>query len=205
MEHCYLIDDELCVFYSFQSERMLVHAVKKEYVRGIIDKYDISPMSKEQLSKVMGLINAKMTPNIYIEVSGGCNLKCIHCYKSAERIPKYINFEQYESILKVFSDKYPQFSLKITGGEASMNPDILKICKRTMLIPCDKAHEIATNGTMHPQLFREIVSTGISLRISVYGWSYETFHRFTDGALSAYNNVITNIGTIPEEYKKISL
>ena len=68
--------------------------------------------------------------SLQIEVTGRCNIKCIHCYnfwKGDEKDKCHINMMTKETAEKLFDEilRYGVKSLVITGGEPLLNFDIV--------------------------------------------------------------------------------
>ena len=85
----------------------------------------------------------KFLQKLFIELTYECNLKCVHCYNEKELECQEIPFENIKNII---DEAYAlgAFSVILSGGEATLHKDFLKIVKyirkRRMSL------EIYTNG-----------------------------------------------------------
>lgn|GEM_PF-4520962 len=136
---------------------------------------------------------------INIEVVEGCNLHCVHCYASAEKLNGHLSVEQYTTILNHINQP---IDIRLSGGEPTLNPQIVDICRKTMEIKPNTNHTLITNGTMSQNLLLAILATGIHIQISIYAFSSETFTSFTGGNPTQYTNIFTNLTQLPVEIRE---
>lgn len=74
------------------------------------------------------LKNTNKLFDLTLELTYKCNLKCIHCYNEKEDFSSEISFENARKIIDE-ADELGIYSVTLTGGEAALNKDFLKIAK----------------------------------------------------------------------------
>lgn len=148
---------------------------------------ELAPTNKNQLSFV------------FVEVNRRCNLGCIHCYVSEKRKGEALSYSQFDIISNKLHDIQP-IDVRLIGGEPFLNNDLVAICERCLKIKPKRQHVLLTNCTMDEILLRKIIKTGISLQISVYGMTWETYKNFSNGTVKDYNNLFRNLEILSKEY-----
>ena len=84
--------------------------------------------------------------NIQIEITGNCNMNCLHCRASnTEKIDFPI--EQIIKIYKTASNYSTDLEVNISGGEPMLHHDFINILKILRSLNCKKI-TITTNGTL---------------------------------------------------------
>jgi len=117
----------------------------------------------QALSKTTGLIKASF------EITGKCNLNCIHCYALPERKKNDLTTEQIKSVIEKLAEMGVIY-INFTGGECTSRADFEEIYRfaksKGMFI------SLITNGTLlvkknFIKLFKELPPAFI--KISLYG------------------------------------
>lgn len=132
--------------------------------------------------------------NIDLLITNQCNLYCPHCYRnstSKENIEN-INVDRMYSLIDEMVDLRVR-SLKITGGEAFLVPELFDIVSYASN---KRIHiTILTNGTipLQGELLKVLSSSNITLGISL------------DGATSHTNDKIRGVGSFEKTCSNISL
>jgi SynChlorMet cassette radical SAM/SPASM protein ScmF len=137
--------------------------------------------------------------NIYFYLTGGCNLRCRHCWISPKYQPEgatypSLDFDLFRSIVEQ-GKSLGLGGVKLTGGEPFLHPEIHKI------IDYIRGEElrlsIETNGTLcTPELAREIKKCEkVSISVSLDGANAETheYIRGVDGCFEAALQGIRNL------------
>ena len=82
--------------------------------------------------------------NLRISLTPKCNLACIYCHREGEKKPEEpLSAAEIAEILRV-AEKIGIRSVKFTGGEPMLRPDLLEIIRS---VPDGMESSITTNGT----------------------------------------------------------
>lgn len=128
----------------------------------------------------------------WIEVTTGCNLKCLHCYEEANNINnKQMSLEDYKLAL-VRLKKYGIDRIQIIGGEPLILGEKLK--KMLELAACNFSDvEIFTNGTLITRNWAEFLKEhSIRVAVSIYSYNDTEHDKVTgvNGSCEASNRAI---------------
>jgi len=115
--------------------------------------------------------------NIRISLTPRCNLKCIYCHREGEIRPTAeLSKEEIAEILRVAA-KFEIRSVKFTGGEPLLRPDILDIIRS---VPKTMESSMTTNGTLLAQYSRDLKEAGMKrVNVSIDSISRETYEKIT--------------------------
>lgn len=115
--------------------------------------------------------------NIRISLTPRCNLKCIYCHREGEIRPTAeLSKEEIAEILRVAA-KFEIRSVKFTGGEPLLRPDILDIIRS---VPKTMESSMTTNGTLLAQYARDLKEAGMKrVNVSIDSISRETYEKIT--------------------------
>jgi len=156
-------------------DEMLLNTIRELEHLGILEL-------SEQISNNDILSIAKKELNVrfaWIEITGKCNLRCIHCYNDSE--PRTCN-EMSVSDYKMVVDKLIDLGIKqiqIIGGEPFINAVKLKELLDYSIGKFDFI-EIFTNGTLIPDTFYQYLAlNGIHIALSVYSYIPEMHNKVT--------------------------
>jgi cyclic pyranopterin phosphate synthase len=128
--------------------------------------------------------------NIRISLAKQCNLACIYCHREGEKGSEdQLPASDIAEILAV-SAKFGIKSVKFTGGEPLLRPDLLEIVRS---VPQGMESSLTTNGTLLAGLARDLKAAGLK-RVNV---SLDSLNRNT------YKK-ITGVDKLPEVLKGIS-
>lgn len=128
--------------------------------------------------------------NIRISLAKQCNLACIYCHREGEKGSEdQLPAADIAEILAV-SAKFGIKSVKFTGGEPLLRPDLLEIVRS---VPQGMESSLTTNGTLLAGLARDLKAAGLK-RVNV---SLDSLNRNT------YKK-ITGVDKLPEVLKGIS-
>ncbi len=114
-----------------------------------------------------------------IELTYGCNLRCVHCYNPTHRaLPQELTTAEVCSILTQMAD-LGVLTVSLSGGEPSLRPDIdiiLRHARRAGLLV-----SLLSNATRMTPAFASLLDEiGVSrLFISIYGATAATYERMT--------------------------
>jgi sulfatase maturation enzyme AslB (radical SAM superfamily) len=88
--------------------------------------------------------NNQTAPNVMVEVTDACNLKCQACYK--KHGTSFKSLEQIQRDLETGSLLRPLHTVTISGGEPTLHPDL---CRIITLVKKQKVHVfLLTNGVI---------------------------------------------------------
>lgn len=143
-----------------------------------------------------------------MELTACCNLDCVHCYLQPQSSRKLRRHEEMStdrvlSLLDELADAGTLYLL-LTGGEPMLREDfeiIYRYAKKSGFLVT-----VFSNGTMLPdnilRLFIELPP--ISIEVSVYGSTPETYERITRTP-GAFDRCMKNIKTLAGEGQRLSL
>lgn len=129
--------------------------------------------------KIEDLKNRKPIDFVWIEVTTGCNLKCIHCYDEASC--HSIKFMSYEDFCHVVDELQINGIKKIQliGGEPLLLKEKLKIYLDYCIGKFEYI-EVFTNGTLlNEELVEYFSKNDIKVALSVYSYKDENHDRVT--------------------------
>lgn len=124
--------------------------------------------------------------NIRISLTPKCNLKCIYCHREGEIKPAAeLTKEEIAEILRVAA-KFEIRSVKFTGGEPLLRPDIIDIIQS---VPKTMESSMTTNGTLLAQLAQPLKDAGLKrVNVSIDSINRETYKKIT--GLDQLDNVL---------------
>ncbi|MEQ1795780.1 MAG: radical SAM protein [Nitrospira sp.] len=117
--------------------------------------------------------------NATIELTYGCNLRCVHCYNPTHRaLPHELTTTEVCSILTQMAE-LGVLTVSVSGGEPSLRPDIETILRHAR--QAGLLVSLLTNATRMTPAFASLLDEiGVShLFISIYGATADTYERMT--------------------------
>lgn len=103
--------------------------------------------------------SGRTVSNIRISLTQSCNLNCIYCHAEGEKDPEHeLSVEQISEILRV-AQQFGIRSVKITGGEPLMRPDLVQIIRS---VPPGMEISLTTNGTLLADRAQELKDAGLN-------------------------------------------
>lgn len=115
----------------------------------------------------------------WLEITQGCNCRCIHCYEGESHIPstKSLSLDEWRDIV----DQISLCGVKrvvIIGGEPCIHPNINEIAEYVSSKSINTT--IFTNGTyISNDLKKTIIKNGIKMKFSLYGHCSEVHDKIT--------------------------
>jgi len=107
---------------------------------------------------------------IWLEVTGKCNLRCVHCYAESgpqRQLHEYMTPRRWEVVLEQAAELGCR-AVQFIGGEPTMYPGLAPLIERARRVGFG-AVEIYTNGTMiKPRLRDTLLRHNVALAFSVY-------------------------------------
>lgn len=163
----------------------------KEFFQVLIDS-KVLVCGKNETNK--NVFISKKTPrlplsSINLEITDGCNLKCIHCYDDFGS--KKITFIDKNEIFNLLDEmnELNTFSVAITGGESTIHPDFLEIA--SFFIERGFEVTIFTNGFNYHKILELLaIYPNKKLRIKVSLDGFEKEHNEIRRNMHAYLNCI---------------
>jgi GTP 3',8-cyclase len=115
--------------------------------------------------------------NLRVSLTPKCNLSCIYCHKEGEKSPKdQLSAEEIAEILRVAA-KFEIRSVKFTGGEPLLRPDLLEIVQS---VPAGMESSLTTNGTLLADLASGLKDAGLRrVNVSLDSLNSETYKKIT--------------------------
>ena len=140
-----------------------------------------------------------MIRDVTLELVRNCNLKCGFCFIPHElkRNDNVMSWDVIRSSLD-FAEKAKVFAVILGGGEPFLHPrlmDAVVEARRKLF-----ATYVTTNLTIpiseeELDLLRRV---GAVMKFTIYGFSFEQFHRVTGGSEVSWRNFVTNIEKLLE-------
>ena len=115
--------------------------------------------------------------NLRISLTPKCNLACIYCHREGEKKPEEpLSAAEIAEILRV-AEKIGIRSVKFTGGEPMLRPDLLEIIRS---VPDGMESSITTNGTFLAGLAADLKAAGLRrVNVSIDSLDHETYKKIT--------------------------
>jgi cyclic pyranopterin phosphate synthase len=115
--------------------------------------------------------------NIRISLTKQCNLACIYCHREGEKeSTEQLSASEIAEILTV-SAKFGIRSVKFTGGEPLLRPDLLEIVQS---VPKGMESSLTTNGTLLADLARGLKDAGLKrVNVSLDSLDRDTYQKIT--------------------------
>jgi len=115
--------------------------------------------------------------NIRISLTPKCNLNCIYCHREGELNPKdELSQEEIAEILRVAA-KFEIRSVKFTGGEPLLRPDIVDIVRS---VPPSMESSMTTNGILLKKYAHDLKAAGMKrVNVSIDSINRETYKKIT--------------------------
>ena len=135
---------------------------------------------------------------LFLELTYNCNLNCIHCYNDKTKKNQYMKFNDIKKIIDE-AEKLGCFFITMSGGECTLNPDLLQIIKyiRRKRI----AFELYTNGQIlyeNKQLLMDIINLyPYRIGLSLYSMNSQIHDKIT-GVVGSQIKTLNVIKTLKE-------
>lgn len=122
--------------------------------------------------------------NVRIAVTSACDLRCIYCHREGEGEngctrddrASQMTKEEISELIGVFAELGIK-TIKITGGEPLLRPDLLDIIRS---IPPHIESSLTTNGTHLAELAPQLKAAGLSrVNVSLDTMNRETYKKIT--------------------------
>jgi cyclic pyranopterin phosphate synthase len=115
--------------------------------------------------------------NLRISLTPACNLNCLYCHAEGEVSPgSLLTADDIAAIMGVAAE-YEFRSVKFTGGEPLLRPDLLEIIRA---VPEGMESSLTTNGTLLAGLAADLKEAGLSrVNVSLDSLEPETYLRIT--------------------------
>ncbi|HVP95819.1 GTP 3',8-cyclase MoaA [Methanoregula sp.] len=115
--------------------------------------------------------------NLRISLTSRCNLSCIYCHAEGEKDPdSEMSTEEIIDIMNVAAN-FGIRSIKFTGGEPLIRPDILEILRA---VPPGVESSITTNGILLSEMAEDLKKAGLRrVNVSLDSLNPETYKRIT--------------------------
>ncbi|ABS55908.1 putative molybdenum cofactor biosynthesis protein A [Methanoregula boonei 6A8] len=127
--------------------------------------------------------------NLRISLTSRCNLSCIYCHAEGEKNPATeMSTDEIIAIMNVAA-KFGIRSIKFTGGEPLIRPDILDIIRA---VPVGIESSVTTNGILLADMAYDLKTAGLRrVNVSLDSLNPETYKRIT--GCDCLNNVLAGI------------
>jgi GTP 3',8-cyclase len=115
--------------------------------------------------------------NLRVSLTPKCNLSCIYCHREGENEPKApLSTAEIAEVLRVAAG-FGIRSVKFTGGEPMLRPDLLEIIKS---VPVGMESSVTTNGTLLAGLAADLKQAGLRrVNVSIDSLDPATYKKIT--------------------------
>jgi radical SAM protein with 4Fe4S-binding SPASM domain len=117
---------------------------------------------------------------VWLEVTNGCNLRCVHCYAESEKPePGGLTLQEWERVIdELIENGY--FDFIITGGEPFFWPDVLQLLRYILKRKSASIWMIFTNGTLlNDKILDFLANYKIELNITFHSYLKEHHERIS--------------------------
>lgn len=140
--------------------------------------------------KIQTVYQKPFPAEAFIECTGKCNLKCVHCYLGEKSALPILPFEKIKDILQQLY-KLGTMQIKLSGGEPLTHPHIVDILY--LIREMGMSTTLFTNATLlSPELMNVLKTTVNHVRVSIYGSTEKTYDLVTH-TQGAYKNFLNGI------------
>lgn len=134
---------------------------------------------------------------VLLELTYACNLRCIHCFadadycKEGKTIEKELGYEEWCRIIDNIV-KNDVFEILLSGGEATMRDDLIKICE--YIHSKNRTYSLLSNATLiDSKMARELKRTGCSkVESNLDGYDAKSYEAFR-GVKGSFEKTIKGI------------
>lgn len=129
---------------------------------------------------------------VWLEITQGCNLRCIHCYEGDkhESSIKHLSLDEWKKVI----DEINELKVKrvvVIGGEPCCSNQIVGILEYLSKYKINTT--IFTNGTLfNDRIFETIINNNISVKFSLYGHN-EKIHDNITQVNGSFNKLINTV------------
>jgi cyclic pyranopterin phosphate synthase len=129
--------------------------------------------------------------NLRISLTSRCNLSCIYCHAEGEKNPESeMSADEIIAIMEIAA-KFGIKSIKFTGGEPLIRPDILKIIRA---VPKGIECSITTNGILLSEMAADLKAAGLRrVNVSLDSLNPKTYQQITGS--DRLSDVLSGIDT----------
>jgi sulfatase maturation enzyme AslB (radical SAM superfamily) len=123
----------------------------------------------ENNEKIIALssMHEYLWPQVHFFIGKRCNFDCSYCPPGIhDKDSPHLSIGEFEHALSLIHLKQENKKLIITGGEPTLNPDILKMVKYAKSINYKVV--ISTNGTAPKKRYKELLEEDVNLHISFH-------------------------------------
>lgn len=196
-------------------EQFIIYLKKSKYIVDDTDNIDsiienknmnnLYPKNFEMENFVLGMkpYELRSPLKVLLELTYSCNLRCIHCFADADfccenRMVQ--NELSYEDWCKIIDNiiKNDVFEILLSGGEATMRDDLIKICD--YISSKGRSYSLLTNATLiDKKMAKDLKRTGCAkVESNLDGYDQETYERFR-GVKGSFEKTISGIKACLDE------
>jgi len=145
--------------------------------------------------------------NLRISLTSHCNLSCIYCHAEGEKNPESeMSADEIIAIMQTAA-KFGIRSIKFTGGEPLIRPDILQIVRA---VPKGIEASITTNGILLADMAADLKAAGLRrVNVSLDSLNPETYKKITGsdrlGEVLAGIDAALKVGLTPVKLNMVVL
>jgi AdoMet-dependent heme synthase len=136
-------------------------------VQGHVGSLAVAARSPSLAPTLARLFGAQGWGLLFVELTGRCNERCVHCYASSSpEVEDALEWEVIERILRQ-AQELGFRTIQLTGGDPLLSPHLLDAARLTRTLGLGL--EIYTNGlAFRPELARELAKIEARLAFSFY-------------------------------------
>lgn len=188
-----------------------INSEAKQIVEKLIKKDDINNDEKNYLELLSrnGLIdknclfqikpyvakrNQAMLKLVWLEITQGCNMHCVHCYEGQEHIvnKNVLSLKQWKTVIDQIIELRVQRVIVI-GGEPCIHNGIIDILKYLRSRSATLSITLFTNGYfIDENIFNTVVDNNIEVKVSLYGHNSKVHDQIT-GVKGSFSKLIKTV------------
>ncbi len=171
----------------------------RNFINSLIDKKIIIP---DEIDANVKIEKPQLSINFaWLELTGNCNLRCIHCYgkfgNASKKESKLLDKEEWFDIIDQLYELGCK-DIQLIGGEPFCNVNCLEIIKYLHKKKIKKI-TVFTNATLiNDEVIKVLKECNVIIRFSLYGYNKETHEAITkvkgsfDWTIDAINKLRAN-------------
>lgn len=165
----YQVLSHLPVQCHFSADDIALEGVSKDILKEYLENLAASHLIIRDTDLPLLQLNRKLRVNgIYFEITHQCNLRCKHCYVSADSTKMDDTMLSRQDIMNTIYQIAPPAEIGFSGGEPLMRPDCMSMIREVV----SKGYlcTLLTNGLLiTEELAQELATLGVTVQVSLEG------------------------------------
>ena len=167
--------------------------IEKNYINDLLL---VALLSKNFIPKTYIPKNNNDAPQLnfaWLELTGGCNLRCLHCYEGTEHVcsSEELSTGQWKNIIRDLK-KNGSTKTQLTGGECCLRKDFKELIKYASEQYFKEITVFTNASLLTTELINLFSQKNIKVRFSLYGHTGQVHDSITQVA-GSFNKTIENV------------